>query len=223
MKKLFAFLMACTAMTCAFGSCGEKKEASSVSESSSVAEVTASETESESTSEGNTEQIETVTQPETHEYLEDADKTSFVGKWECSKLVANGEEIEELQGIPAYAVFQYDILEDGNVALPDFLTEAGDTENQTTYKWGIISETEIEITGSNGSAVVYKLENGQLTNIDNTEEIYLDKVDEFQEFDFQAYYDEIMAEQENGGYILTPVETDANGDVVSRGEPITLE
>lgn len=219
MKRLFALLVACTATVCVLGSCGDKEE-SSVSESSSVAEVT----ESDDASADSSEQPEIKILPATHEYLEDADKTPFVGKWECSRLVANGQELEELQGIPAYAVFQYDFLEDGTVKLPDSLMAISDTENPTTYQWGIVSETEIEVTGSNGSAVVYTLDDGLLTNINGTEEIYLKKVDEFTEFDFQAYYDAIMASMPGEDeYVLTPIETDANGDVVSRGEPITLE
>lgn len=214
MKKLFALLFACTATVCVLGSCGDKEE-SSVSESSAVAEVT----QSAETSADNTEQPNA-----THEYLENADITPFVGKWECSKLVANGQELEELQGLPAYAVFQYDFLEDGTVKLPDSLMAVSDTEDNITYQWGIISETEVEVTGSNDSSVVYTLDNGQLVNISGNEEIYLEKVDEFTEFDFQAYYDEIMSSMPNEDeFVLTPVETDADGNVIGRGEPITLE
>lgn len=225
MKKLFALLTACTAMVCAFGSCGDKNE-NSDSESPAVSDSAESETESDNTSADSTEQVpvEVITQPETHEYLEDADRTSFAGKWECDRLVANGEELEELQGLPAYAVFQYDLLEDGTVKLPDSLMAVSDTENPTEYKWGIISETEIEITGSNGSVIVYTLDNGQLSNIENNREIHLKKVDEFTYFDFQAYYDAIMASMPGEDeYVLTPIETDANGDVVSRGEPVPIE
>lgn len=232
MKKLFAILMTCATMTCAFGSCGDNEESSSEivsgSESETITEsdtkeVTENVTESESVGESGSEQVEILTQPETHEYLENADKTPFVGKWECSKLVANGEEIPELNGIPAYAVFQYDIIEDGTIALPESLMEVSDPEDPVTYTWGIISDSEIEIVGSNGSSIVYALENGQLTNIDDTEEIYLDKVGEFQEFDFKSYYEEIMSKQNDPGYVLTPVETDADGNIIEDTETITAE
>lgn len=241
MKKLLALLMACATMTCAFASCGDEKEESSsgstsVSESSetetTTEEVTEEETTEEETTEAETESdtAETETEAETtavekvtYEYIEDADKTPFVGKWECSKLVANGEEIPELNGIPAYAVFQYDIIEDGTIALPESLMEVSDPEDPVTYTWGIISDSEIEIVGSNGSSIVYALENGQLTNIDDTEEIYLDKVDEFQEFDFKSYYEEIMSKQNDPGYVLTPVETDADGNIIEDTETITAE
>lgn len=224
MKKLLVLLTACAVM-CAFGSCG-KKEENSVSESSLVSEsgetettaeeVSGDETESATTEENNIEQVpvEILAQPETHEYIEDADKTPFVGKWECSKLAANGEELTELKGIPAYAVFQYDIMEDGTVALAESLMEIADPEDMVDYTWGVVSETEIEIVGSNDSAILFTLKNGQLVNIDDSEEIYLDKVDEFQDFDFKTYYEELMSQQDNYEYVLTPVETDADGNII---------
>ncbi len=221
MKKLFALLVACTTMVCAFGSCGDKKE-NSETESQSVAE----NDESGNISEESTEQIseESDTQSETNEYIaDDAEKTAFFGKWECNKLVANGQELTDLQGIPAYAVFQYDFLENGNIKLPDSLTSASNAENPVTYQWEIIGENQVEVKGSNGSSVIYNLDGEQLTNVDGNTEIYLKRVDEFTEFDFKAYYEEMMSQQNNGGYVLTPVETGANGEVVSRGEPITIE
>lgn len=224
MKKLLVLLTVCAVM-CTFGSCG-KKEENSVSESSPVSEsgetettaeeVSGDETESATTEENNIEQVpvEILAQPETHEYIEDIDKTPFVGKWECSKLAANGEELTELKGIPAYAVFQYDIMEDGTVALAESLMEIADPEDMVDYTWGVVSETEIEIVGSNDSAILFTLENGQLVNIDDSEEIYLDKVNEFQDFDFKTYYEELMSQQDNYEYVLTPVETDADGNII---------
>lgn len=211
---------------CAFGSCGDKEEKSSSESSvSDTVDVSASESETESATEENSNEQsseEIVLQSGTHEYIEDADATAFLGKWECSKLVSKEGEVTELSGIPVYAVFQYNILEDGTVALPDSLMEISDPENPITYSWGLISENEIEISGSNGSVIVYTLEDGQLINVSEAEGIYLDKVDEFHEFDFVAYYEELMSQQD-GGYVLTPVETDANGNIIETGEPIPIE
>lgn len=198
MKKLLVLLTVC-ATICAFGSCGEKEETSAGDD----AVVTTS---------------AEISQMETHAYDETVDKNIFVGKWECFKLVANGEEIPSVNGMPAYAVFQYNLLEDNTVALADSLVAVSDPETSTTYKWGAVSDTEVEITGSDGSAIVYVLNDGILENIDtNGEEIYLERVDEFQDFDFEAYRNE-----RSGQYILTPVETDAAGNIIGEGEPITL-
>lgn len=234
MKRLLALLIACTAMTFVFASCGDEKENSSANDTS-VAEteaVTESTTESSDVTEvsdtdnSNNGQIKVDEQLETNAYIEDADKTPFIGKWECTRLVAGGEDIEELQGLPLYAVFQYDIHEDGTVSLPDSLIEASGPENVLVYTWGMLSEDEIEIVGisdSLRSSIKLTLKDGQLINIDNQrdEEIYLDKVDEFQYFDFQAYYDAALAQQPE--YVLTPVETDADGNIIEDTETITAE
>ena len=196
MKKLLVFLTACALMS-VMVSCGEKSDDSAVTTSS---------------------EENSIIQAETHAYDESADKNIFVGKWECCKLVANGAELTSLGGIPAYAVFQYDVLEDGTVTLPDSIMKISDPENIISYKWGAISDTEIEITGSDGSVIVYVLNDGKLENIDtNGEEIYLERVDEFQDFDFEAYYEDLA-----GQYVLTPVETDAAGNIIGEGEPITI-
>lgn len=215
MKKLTALLVACMAVMCAFASCGDKEN--NVSDESPVSQA-ATDAETESETAADTSAVENTT----HEYIENADKTAFIGKWESSKLVANGEELNEVNGLPVYAVFQYNILEDGSVTLPDSLMEVSVSGNPVTYKWGMISDTEIEITGSNGSSVIYTLENGQLVNIDAKEEIYLDKVDDFTYFDFKSYYEQLEA-QRNEQYILTPIVTGENGEVVGTGEPITVE
>lgn len=207
MKRLFALLTACTAITCVFASCGDKKEESSANDTS-VSESTSAETVTETTDESSQNS--------------DVTDSSFVGKWECSKLVANGEELDELAGLPIYAVFQYDVREDGTVELPESLMEISDQENPVSYTWKSKSDNEIEIVGSNDSSIVYSLENGQLVNISGTEEIYLDKVDEFKDFDFKGYYDELMAQQENQ-YVLTPVETDADGNIIETVETTTAE
>ena len=188
MKKLLVFLTACAMMSVMF-SCGEKEE-------SSAGDSSANES--------------SVVQPVTHEYDESVDKSIFVGKWECCRLVIDGEETTSYGGIPSYAVFQYDLHEDNTVSLPDFFMEVADSENPVDYKWGAISDTEVEIFGSNGSVVVYTLKDGKLENITrdgNT--IGLEKVDEFQYFDFKTYYEDIANQ-----YVLTPVETDANGNVI---------
>ncbi|MDE6832675.1 MAG: hypothetical protein K2J39_00280 [Ruminococcus sp.] len=202
MKKILVFLTACVFMSVMI-SCGEKEESSAGD--GSVISTSADES--------------SLVQMETHAYDNSIDKSIFVGKWECYKLVTNDAELTTIGGIPSYAIFQYDIREDGTVALPDFLMEIAD-ENATSYKWGTISDTEIEITGSDGSAIVYVMNDGNLENIDtNGEEIYLKKVDEFQYFDFKTYYEEIANQNQ---YVLTPVETDAAGNIIGEGEPITV-
>lgn len=218
MKKLLSLLTACTVITCIFVSCGEKKEDSSVSESS-VSDTSVSETES-----SKTESSETAKENSSDESVVDfkGNKDDFIGKWQSVRLVSNGEELQDVAGLPVYAVFQYDICDDGIVKLPDSLMEVADKDNPVNYTWKFKSDNEIEINGSNNTSIVYTLKDGQLINADSTEEIYLEKVDEFEYFNFKEYYDKLMAQQD-GQYVLTPVETDANGNIIKTDETTTAE
>lgn len=220
MKKLLALLIACTAITCTFASCGDKEKESSVSGESSVSEESAEEettTEETAVSE-NSEEIELLTEPETHEYI-DADPTAFLGKWECEKIVVDGEEMADLMGMPIYASYQYDIMEDGTAGLSESLMAIMTEADAVEYTWGLISEEEIEIAGNNGSVIQFTLDGDYLVSrmSEQNTEIYLKKVDEFTEFDFQAYVDNYEAP----AYELTPVQTDAEGNIIESTETTT--
>ncbi|MDE6091537.1 MAG: hypothetical protein K2G14_00390, partial [Ruminococcus sp.] len=96
---------------------------------SKIEEKTESETTTkakESTTESKTEKITTsAPKKETknekseitkHEYIKNADPTAFIGKWECKKMVVEGEETTDFMGIPVYAVFQLDIKDDNTAS-----------------------------------------------------------------------------------------------------------
>ncbi|MDE5771051.1 MAG: hypothetical protein K2I06_05400 [Ruminococcus sp.] len=205
MKKLIVVLTACMALTCIFSSCGdEKKEDSSVSESSSDSVQNETETLSE-TEEPTAEDEEK--ENTLHEYLDDADPTAFLGKWECDKILVDGEEISDIMGMPLYSLYQYDIIEGGTVGLSDSLIAITTEEDNIDYKWGLISENEIEIVGDNGSVIQFTLDGDYLVNIssESNTEIYLKKVDEFTPFDYQAFIDDYDSQQNE--VVLTPVET----------------
>lgn len=209
MKKLLALLIACTTITCAFASCGDKEEDSS-SSSTSVAEssetettteevtetTTESETEAETdTDETSTEEIETsAVEKTTHEYIEDADKTPFVGKWECEKLIVEGEELTDVMGLPLYAVFQLEIKEDGTAMMAEAVAELSDSEEAVTYTWGVIGDNEIEIVDENSNAMTLTLSDNYLVGTEEgyDEQLYLAKVDEFTPFDFESFMNDLQ-------------------------------
>ena len=200
MKKLIALLMACTTMTCMFASCGDKEEDSSVSDESSVSEESVDETTTEETTEEETteETTEAETEEETteeeteekttHEYI-DADATAFLGKWECEKIVAEGEEMTDFMGIPVYAMFQLEIKEDNTASMPDTMAELSLSEEYLTYTWGMVSETEIEIVNTDGDSMLLTLDGDYLigTEEGSDEQLYLVNVDEFTPFDFEEF------------------------------------
>lgn len=222
MKKLIALLIVCTSVMCMFASCSDKEKESSVSGESSVSEESAEEettTEETAVSE-DAEEIELLTEPETHEYI-DADPTAFLGKWECEKIVVDGEEMADLMGMPIYASYQYDIMEDGTAGLSESLMAIMTEADAVEYTWGLISEEEIEIAGNNGSVIQFALDGDYLVSqmSEQNTEVYLKKVDEFTEFDFQAYIDNYEAP----AYELTPVQTDAEGNIIESTETTTAE
>lgn len=214
MKKLLALLMACATMTCAFASCGDEKEESSsgstsVSESSETETTTEEVTEEETTEEETTEAeaetesdtAETETEAETtavekvtYEYIEDADKTPFLGKWECERLIIEGEELTDLMGIPLYAVFQLEIKEDGTAMMAEAVAELSDSEEAVTYTWGVVSDTEIAIVNTNGDSMLLTLEEDYLVGTEEgyDEQLYLAKVDDFTPFDFESFMNDFQ-------------------------------
>lgn len=221
MKKLIALLMACTTMTCMFASCGDEETESSdssasVSEESNEETTTEEETtEAETTTEEVTEEDTTVeeesseteddamgeesTEVVTHEYI-DADATAFIGKWECEKMVVEGEEMTDLMGIPIYAVFQLDIKDDNTASMADNMAEYSGTEEGLTYTWGMVSETEIEISNETG-AMLLTMEGDKLVGTEEgyDEQIYLVKVDEFTPFDFEEFMNSFELGEETTG------------------------
>ena len=213
MKKLLALLIACTTITCAFASCGDKKsdsnkDESSVSESS-VSESAPEEESEEETTEKTTEEAteEDTTEDEeeteneiptiektTYEFIEDADKTAFLGKWECEKLVIEGEELTDLMGLPLYAVFQLEINEDGTAMMAEAVAELSDSESAVTYTWGVVSDTEIAIIDPNDNAMLLALSGDYLIGTEEgyDEQLYLARVDEFTPFDFESFMNDFQ-------------------------------
>lgn len=209
MKKLLALLIACTTITCAFASCGDEKtdsnkDESSVSESSVSESVPEEESEEETTEEATEEdtsadeeeaenEIPTI-EKTTYEFIEDADKTAFLGKWECEKLVIEGEELTDLMGLPLYAVFQLEINEDGTAMMAEAVAELSESESAVTYTWGVVSDTEIAIIDPNDNAMVLTLSGDYLIGTEEgyDEQLYLARVDEFTPFDFESFMNDFQ-------------------------------
>ena len=216
MKKLLAILMACATMTCAFASCGDDESSeSSVSESSvESTESTTEEVTTEATTEEETTQAETSESEEdiaasdgedasvtaeteftTHEYIVDADKTPFIGKWQGEKIEFEGETATDVMGIPVSVLYQYELKDDGTLALGESLIEiSGDTSE---YTWGVISDTEIEIVNTAMQvAVVMELDGDYLISNADGQKAYLAKVDEFEDFDLEGFMGEMTPEED---------------------------
>lgn len=220
MKKLLAVLMACATMTCAFASCGdEEADSTSTSSESSVSESSEEETEAETTTEEETTEEETTEadtdadaldsaeeeteaiEKTTYEFIEDADKTAFLGKWECEKLVVEGEEMTDLMGMPLYAVYQLEVKEDGTAVMGESLNDISDAEVAMTYEWGMISDTEMAIINEVGDSMLFTIDGEYMVGTEEgyDEQIYFVNVEEFTPFDFEAFMAEFQEGLEDTG------------------------
>ncbi|MDE6797051.1 MAG: hypothetical protein K2J36_03450 [Ruminococcus sp.] len=223
MKKLLALLMACATMTCAFASCGDEGDdgaggSVSTSDESSVSESGADKVESDNadksdedetseesseeesaddsddTSVADDETTDDDTEKTTLQFLDDVDSSAFVGKWECEKLVVEGEEMTDFMGMPLYAVYQLDIKEDGTAVMGESFNELSDAEVSMTYEWGVISDTEIAIVNDTGDTMRFSYDGTYIIGTEEgfDEQIYFAKVDEFTPFDFEAFMNEFQ-------------------------------
>lgn len=117
---------------------------------------------------------EAVTETTTEEVFD------FVGKWQGVKIIEDGEESYEFQGMPVWAIYQIELCEDGTIKFGE--TTAEIVKNEKSWRWNrMSSSTEIEIFDSEDDYDIDILAiNGKyLVCEDSNESIYLEKVDEF--------------------------------------------
>ncbi|MDE6538621.1 MAG: hypothetical protein K2K66_00375 [Ruminococcus sp.] len=107
------------------------------------------------------------------------DKMSqFVGKWQGVKIITDGEEWDELSGIPVYALYQIELCEDGSVKFGEVASE----RITDTWNWREISDnTEIELYSNDDDIEVFTLDGDGLvySESENDGTLYLEKVNEF--------------------------------------------
>lgn len=102
----------------------------------------------------------------------------FVGKWQGVKFVTDGEEWDELSGIPVYALYQIELCEDGSVKFGETISE----RITDTWEWREIPESdEIEFYSSDDDMFVCTLDSDGLvySESENDYTLYLEKVEEF--------------------------------------------
>ncbi len=161
----------------------EKNESETTTESDESSKE--SKTEKVKTSATKNETEDKISEIATYEYIENADPTAFLGKWECEKTVIDGEEITDLMGIPVNAVFQLDIKDDHTASMAEY----NGTEDTLSYMWDMVSETEIAIISENGDAMLLTVDGDYLvgTDIVTDDVMYLVRVNEFTHFDFEEF------------------------------------
>lgn len=117
---------------------------------------------------------EAVTETTTEEVFD------FVGKWQGVKIIEDGEESYEFQGMPVWAIYQIELCEDGTIKFGEITAEIAGHEK--SWRWNrMSSSTEIEIFDSENTDDINTLtfDGNYLVYEESSDILYLEKVDEF--------------------------------------------
>ncbi|MCM1505594.1 MAG: hypothetical protein NC177_00440 [Ruminococcus flavefaciens] len=115
----------------------------------------------------------------------------FTGKWQGYSLVVDGESYTEYMDMPVYAMYQYELKEDGTVEINNEMLGG----YSSSYTWSLIGAKKIEMVNEYFNSVVLTLEGDFLVIKDDDLEFYLEKVDEFTPFDMEAFIESFTEEE----------------------------
>lgn len=175
MKKLICSSLALVCILSSMVGCGDTKEKDAKEETTTVAETTA---------EATTEAAETTTESGKAESIDSKDA---VGKWQCSKLILDGQEMDSLYGVDAYALFQIELKDDNKGTFYSFIFneenkpediewENKDGKIQLISK-EVFDEDEVFLENEGGKMILNLSEEGDTMQ----NEAVLEKVDDFKE------------------------------------------
>ncbi|MCM1505595.1 MAG: hypothetical protein NC177_00445 [Ruminococcus flavefaciens] len=121
----------------------------------------------------------------TNESVADVTENDFVGKWQGMKIVTDGEECTEIIDMPVYAMYQFELCEDGSVKFGENISSL--IENNITMGWHEISSTEIELYREEDIEYVevFRLDGEYLVFEDSGDFLYLERVDEFMPYEYE--------------------------------------
>ncbi len=174
MKKLICSSLALICILSSMVGCGDKKDNDSAKEETTTvaADTTEAKDADETTGSGKASSI---------------DSKDAIGKWQCSKLVLEGKEMESLYGVEPYALFQIE-LKDGNKGTfysflysedgkpQDIEWENKDGKIQLISK-EVFDEDDVYLVDDNGKMILNLSEEGDTEKNEAT----LEKVDSFKE------------------------------------------
>ena len=177
MKKLICSSLALICILSSMVGCGDTKEKDAKEETTTVAETTEA-------TEATTEEAETTTEAGKTESIDSKDA---IGKWQCSKLILDGQEMDSLYGVDAYALFQIELTDDNKGTFYSFLFneenkpediewENKDGKIQLISK-EVFDEDEVYLVYENGKMILNLSAEGDTMQ----NEAVLENVDEFKE------------------------------------------
>lgn len=121
----------------------------------------------------------------------------FVGCWEASEMVVNGNSIKELAGVPIGAMMRFELKKDGTADWASPISAIGDPKKSGILAiWKSTDETSAELTirvpEQDDNVIYLEYIDGRVVIDNSGVETYLDKVEQFSEIDENALNDAIM-------------------------------
>ena len=122
----------------------------------------------------------------------------FIGNWEASEMIVNGNSIKELAGIPIGAIMRFELKKDGTADWESPLANVGDpSKSGISGVWKSTDDNNAELTISipEQDEQIIRLEyaDGKVVVNTNGVETYLKKVDHFSEVDEKLLNDTLMS------------------------------
>lgn len=179
MKKLTALLFACMMMTCTFTACGSKDDDDDDDGNKKSTSSSAS-TEDDDNDEDETEPATKKKKPSTTEDEENTSEDSaFVGKWECIKIVEDGEVFEdEMDGVPIRSAYRIEIDSSGKGYI-----ESESLGDKLNFECKKNSKNKIEVLNENGGTAVFTINGNNMICGEDGMELTFEKVKKFSDIE----------------------------------------
>lgn len=174
MKKLTALLFACMMMTCTFTACGDTDDDDDDSKKST------SSSESTTDDEDDTEPTTKKKKPSTTETEEktsedDTEDSEFIGKWECIKVVDDGDVYEgEMNGVSIRSVFRIEADSDGT----GYIESLGE---KLDFEWKKKGKNKIEVLDDDDDTTIFTINGNKMVCSEDGMVLTFEKVKKFSE------------------------------------------
>lgn len=121
----------------------------------------------------------------------------FIGYWEASEMIVNGNSIKDIAGVPIGAMMRFELKKDGTADWASPLSAVGDpSKSGVRAVWKSTDTDSAELTISvpeqDDSVINLEYADGRVVIESNGVETYLEKVDQFSEVDEKLLNDMLM-------------------------------
>lgn len=173
MKKLTALLFACMMMTCTFTACGDTDDDGDDSKKSTSSSESTTDDEDDETEPTTKKKKPSTTEAEEKTSEDDAEDSEFIGKWECIKIVEDGEVFEgEMNGVSIRSAFRLEADNDGT----GYIESLGEKLN---FEWEKKGKNKIEILDDEDDTTVFTINGNKMICGEDGMELTFEKVKKF--------------------------------------------